>query len=44
VLIKADLALVELCVAAELSGDEQMIRAITNQQDLHRLTAASTLQ
>jgi DNA polymerase-1 len=41
VLVKADLALVELCVAAKLSGDERMIEAITERQDLHRLTAAA---
>ncbi len=41
VLVKADLSLVELCVAAELSGDRQMIAAITQGKDLHRLTAAA---
>jgi DNA polymerase I len=41
VLVKADLALIELCAAAELAGDERMIEAITTGQDLHRLTAAA---
>jgi DNA polymerase-1 len=41
VLVKADLSLIELCVAAELSGDQRMIAAITNGEDLHRLTAAA---
>jgi DNA polymerase-1 len=41
VLVKADLSLIELCVAAELSGDTRMIGAITDGQDLHRLTAAA---
>jgi DNA polymerase-1 len=36
-----NLGLIELCVAAELSGDERMVRAITEGQDLHRLTAAA---
>jgi DNA polymerase-1 len=29
VLVKADLALIELCAAAELAGDERMLKAIT---------------
>ena len=41
VLVKADLALIELCAAAELAGDERMLEAITTGQDLHRLTAAA---
>ncbi len=41
VLVKADLSLIELCVAAEISGDDRMIAAITEGQDLHRLTAAA---
>jgi DNA polymerase I len=41
VLVKADLALIELCAAAELAGDERMLEAITTGQDLHRITAAA---
>jgi DNA polymerase-1 len=41
VLVKADLALIELCAAAELSEDRRMLQAITNGDDLHRLTAAA---
>ena len=41
VLVKADLALVELCAAAELAGDIRMVGAIATGQDLHRLTAAA---
>jgi DNA polymerase-1 len=41
VLVKADLALIELCAAAELAGDERMLDAITTGQDLHRITAAA---
>jgi DNA polymerase-1 len=41
VLVKADLALVELCAAAEQAGDIRMQEAITTEQDLHRLTAAA---
>lgn len=44
VLVKADLSLIELCVAAELSGDEKMTAAIAAKQDLHRLTAAALFQ
>jgi DNA polymerase-1 len=40
-LVTADLSLIELCVAAELAGDAQMIAAINEGQDLHRLTAAA---
>ena len=41
VLVKADLALIELCAAAELASDERMLEAITTGQDLHRITAAA---
>jgi DNA polymerase-1 len=41
VLVKADLALIELCAAAELAGDTRMLEAIDNGDDLHRLTAAA---
>jgi DNA polymerase-1 len=41
VVVKVDLSTIELCVAAELAGDERMIAAITDGQDLHRLTAAA---
>ena len=41
VLVKVDLSLIELCVAAGLSRDDNMIRAIAAGQDLHRLTAAA---
>jgi DNA polymerase-1 len=41
VVVKADLALIELCAAAELAGDERMLTAITTGQDLHRITAAA---
>ena len=41
VLVKADLALIELCAAAELARDARMLEAITTGQDLHRLTAAA---
>jgi DNA polymerase-1 len=41
VLVKVDLSLIELCVAAGLSRDDNMIRAIAEGQDLHRLTAAA---
>ncbi len=41
VLVKADLALVELCAAADLAGDTRMLEAITNVRILHRLTAAA---
>jgi DNA polymerase-1 len=41
VLVKADYAQIELCVAAELSGDERMLRALNAGEDLHRLTAAA---
>lgn len=40
-LVRADLALIELCAAAELTGDQNMIDAITRGDDLHRLTAAA---
>ena len=35
VMVKADLSQVELCVAAELSGDDKMIDAIRGGDDLH---------
>src|SRR5215213_6488449 len=41
VLVKADLALIELCAAAELAGDERMLEALTTGQDLHWMTAAA---
>jgi DNA polymerase-1 len=41
VLVKADLSLVELCVAAELADDERMLQALADGHDLHRLTAAA---
>src|SRR4029453_11351786 len=41
VLVKADYAQIELYVAAELSGDERMLRALNAGEDLHRLTAAA---
>jgi DNA polymerase-1 len=41
VVVKADLALIELCAAAELAGDTRMLEAIRTGQDLHRLTAAA---
>ena len=44
VLVKADLALIELCAAAELAGDERMLEAITTGQDLHRITAAAVFR
>ena len=44
VMVKADLSQVELCVAAELSGDDNMIDAIRGGDDLHRLTASSLFE
>lgn len=40
-LVKADLSLVELCVAAAISRDGRLIAAIVAGQDLHCLTAAA---
>lgn len=40
-LVKADLSLVELCVAAAISRDDRLTAAIVEGQDLHRLTAAA---
>jgi len=37
--VKADLSLVELSVAADLSGDDRMIRALEAGEDLHSMTA-----
>ena len=39
-LIIADYSQIELRIAAEISGDETMIQAYQNGQDLHRLTAS----
>jgi DNA polymerase-1 len=41
VLVKADLSQIELCVVAEVSGDERMLAALNAGEDLHRLTAAA---
>jgi DNA polymerase I-like protein with 3'-5' exonuclease and polymerase domains len=43
-IVKADLSLVEMCVAAEITGDERMIEAITAGDDLHRITAEEILE
>jgi DNA polymerase-1 len=43
-LVKADLSLVELCVAADLACDRRMIQAITEGRDLHRMTAAALFE
>jgi DNA polymerase-1 len=39
-LVIADLSQIELRIAAELGGDAQMIAALQENQDLHRLTAS----
>lgn len=44
VLVRADLKLIELRIAAELSGDRRMIDALNNGADLHRLTAAALFE
>ena len=41
VLVKADLSMIEVCVAAELAGDEALIEAIDRGADIHRMTAAA---
>ena len=40
VLIRADYSQIELRIAAEITGDNKMIEAFTNGDDLHRLTAS----
>jgi len=44
VMVIADLALIELCVATQLSGDEKVRKAIERGDDLHLLTAAALFQ
>lgn len=41
VLVVADYSQIELRVAAQVSGDKNMLRAYSNGEDLHRLTAAA---
>lgn len=41
VLVRADLAMVQVCCAAELSGDEKLIQALNDGRDVHALTAAT---
>ncbi len=43
-LVKADLSMIEVCVAAELAGDEALIAAIAAGADIHRLTAAALFE
>lgn len=43
VFIGADYSQFELRLAAALSGDEEMIKAFNNDQDIHQLTAAAVL-
>ncbi len=43
VLVKADYAQIELRIAAEIAGDRAMIAAFQRGEDLHALTARSTL-
>jgi len=43
-LVRADLSLVELCVAADLSGDDHMIAALDAGEDLHAITAAAIFE
>lgn len=43
VLISADYSQFELRIAAALSGDEDMIKAFNEDQDIHQLTAAAVL-
>ena len=44
VMVIADLSLIELCVATQLSGDEKMRKAVERGDDLHLLTAAALFQ
>nr|MDQ3830547.1 DNA polymerase [Candidatus Tectomicrobia bacterium] len=44
VLVKADLSMIELCVAAELSRDTALIQALVARQDPYRLTASAVFQ
>jgi DNA polymerase I-like protein with 3'-5' exonuclease and polymerase domains len=43
-IVKADLSLVELVAAAQITQDRAMISALTEGRDLHRLTAAALFQ
>lgn len=44
VLLSADYSQIELRIIASISGDEQMIAAFRNEQDIHTITAAKVYQ
>jgi DNA polymerase I len=43
-LVRADLSLVEMCVAADLAGDDRMMHALEAGDDLHAITAAALFE